>query len=408
MSAQRPDTERVDSATPAARPWLAVAAAGCSTFAAVTTEMLPVGLLTPMAESLGTSVGTAGLALSVSAILAALFAPIVVLAAGGVDRRRILCGLLVLLTAANVLSAVAPSIGWLLASRVVVGFCIGGIWAVAGGLASRLVPERSVGVATSIIFAGIAVASVLGVPLGAMIGELAGWRMAFGAAAGMSLAVLAMAIGTLPALPVRRTITPHLLTRQFANPRVRDGLIITFLIVAGHFMAFTYVRPMMQTLSGIGGEWIGMLLLGYGLAGIAGNLLAGVWAARRVDLTTGIIAFGVGATILAFGPAGDSPQSGAMLLLLWGAAYGGVSVTVQTWMMKASPDVIEASTALNTAIFNAAIAFGAFAGGHVVDAVGMDPLTVVAGALPLLALATVVLSVTRAAGRTRSAECPCH
>ncbi|ERT55535.1 MULTISPECIES: MFS transporter [Alcaligenes] len=156
--------------------WLAVIAVGLATFSVVTTEMLPVGLLTPIADSLQTSTGTAALLISLPALLAALFAPLVVLASGGVDRRRILCGLLALLVMANIASALAPSIAWMLAARVLVGFCMGGIWAIAGGLASRLVPARSVGLATSIIFGGVAAASVLGVPLGALMGELAGWR----------------------------------------------------------------------------------------------------------------------------------------------------------------------------------------------------------------------------------------
>jgi predicted MFS family arabinose efflux permease len=111
----------------ARRPWLAVSAVGLATFSVVTTEMLPVGLLTSIAGSLGTSMGRAGLMISLPALLAALFAPLVVMAAGGMDRRRILCGLLALLVLANLASALAPSLIWLLAARVLVGFCMGGI-----------------------------------------------------------------------------------------------------------------------------------------------------------------------------------------------------------------------------------------------------------------------------------------
>ncbi|WP_049475596.1 MFS transporter, partial [Stenotrophomonas maltophilia] len=171
-------------ATPVHRhPWWAVSAVGLATFSVVTTEMLPVGLLTPVAEDLGASTGTAGLMISLPALLAAVFAPLVVIAAGGIDRRRILCVLLGLLLVANVASALAPGIGWLLAARVLVGFCMGGIWAIAGGLAARLVPAHRIGLATSIIFGGVAAASVLGVPLGALIGDALGWRFAFAAMA---------------------------------------------------------------------------------------------------------------------------------------------------------------------------------------------------------------------------------
>ena len=121
-------------------PWLAVTAIGMATFSVVTTEMLPVGLLTPIADTLDTSTGTAGLMISLPALLAALFAPLLVIAAGSLDRRKILCGLLSLLAIANIASALAQNMAWMLAARVLVGFCMGGIWAIAGGLAARLVP----------------------------------------------------------------------------------------------------------------------------------------------------------------------------------------------------------------------------------------------------------------------------
>lgn len=113
-------------------PWLAVAAMGLATFSVVTTEMLPVGLLTTIAGSLETSTGSAGLMISLPALLAAFFAPLVVIAAGNLDRRWILCGLLGLLVIANIASALAPDMLWMLIARALVGFCMGGIWAVAG------------------------------------------------------------------------------------------------------------------------------------------------------------------------------------------------------------------------------------------------------------------------------------
>ena len=215
----------------ARRPWLAVSAVGLATFSVVTTEMLPVGLLTSIAGSLGTSMGRAGLMISLPALLAALFAPLVVMAAGGMDRRRILCGLLALLVLANLASALAPSLIWLLAARVLVGFCMGGIWAIAGGLAARLVPQASMGLATSIIFGGVAAASVLGVPLGALIGELFGWRWAFGSMALLAAAVLALHLAVIPGLPPSGTTTLRQFGHQLGNRALQRGLMLTFLLV---------------------------------------------------------------------------------------------------------------------------------------------------------------------------------
>ncbi|WP_025139076.1 MFS transporter [Achromobacter sp. DH1f] len=371
--------------------WTGVAAAGLATFCVVTTEMLPVGLLLPIADTLGVSVGSGGLLMFVPGILAALCAPLVVVGARGIDRRRILCGLLLLLAGANLASALAPSMPWLLAARVLVGGCIGGVWAVAGGLAGRLVPPASVGLATAVIFGGVAVASVLGVPLGALIGELAGWRSAFGAMAALSAAVLLFAAWALPPLPVAQSVSSRQLLGQLRNPALRRGLFITLFLVAGHFMAYTFVRPVLQSLAGFDQAWIGPLLFAYGVAGIAGNFLAGGAAARRLRATLMAIVLGLLATLSLLPWLGVLRPGAAGLLLLWGLSYGGVSVALQTWVMQAARDAVEAATSLFVGVFNLAIALGALAGGASVDAWGLPAALLIAAACMLAPLAAVGL-----------------
>ncbi len=370
----------------ARRPWLAVSAVGLATFSVVTTEMLPVGLLTSIAGSLGTSMGRAGLMISLPALLAALFAPLVVMAAGGMDRRRILCGLLALLVLANLASALAPSLIWLLAARVLVGFCMGGIWAIAGGLAARLVPQASMGLATSIIFGGVAAASVLGVPLGALIGDFAGWRWAFGGMAGFSALVLALHMAVLPALPATGSASLRQFSHQLANRRLQAGLALTLLLVAGHFMAFTFVRPLLLTVSGFDAQWMSALLLAYGIAGIAGNFLAGIIAARRTVPSLAAIAMGLLLAPVLFLSVGDSPTGGGAVLLVWGLAYGGVSVGLMTWMMQAAPRAVEIATALYVGVFNIGIALGSWAGGQLVDGWGLHATLWLSGGLAAAAL----------------------
>lgn len=352
-------------------PWLAVGAVGLATFLVVTTEMLPVGLLTPMAEQLGASPGATGLAISLPALLAALFAPLVVLAAGGVDRRRILCGLLALLMAANIACALAPSLGWLLAARVLVGFCMGGIWAVAGGLAARLVPVAAVGLASSIIFGGVAAASVLGVPLGALIGDFAGWRWAFAGMALLSGLVLLLHLAVLPALPVAYSVTLGQFGAQLRNRKLQAGLVLTALLVAGHFAVFTFVRPLLLSRSGVEAQWMGALLFAYGMAGMAGNFLVGVVGSRHAVRVLVAIALGLLCVPLLFLALGGSPMGGSSVLLLWGLAYGGVSVGLMGWMVKAAPQAVEVASSLYVAVFNLGIGLGAWMGGQLVDGPGV-------------------------------------
>lgn len=374
----------------APNPWPAVLAAGLATFSVVTTEMLPVGLLTAIAHALAISTGQAGLMMSVPALLAALFAPLVVVWAGGLDRRRILAALLALLVIANTASALAPSWGWMLAARVVLGVCIGGIWAVAGGLAARLVPPSAMGLANAIIFGGVAAASVLGVPIGALIGDAAGWRWAFGAMALFSGLVLLLHLAVMPALPVHHSLRLAQFLAQWRNRHLQVGLLLTVLLVAGHFMAFTFVRPLLVSVSGFETQWMAALLLAYGLAGMAGNFLAGMAAARQPLLTLGAIALGLLLSPLLLLALGDSQRGGAGVLLFWGLAYGGVSVGLMTWMMKAAPHAIEIAMALYVGVFNIGIALGAWAGGQVVDGWGMYANLWVAASLAAIALLLVL------------------
>lgn len=374
-------------------PWWAVSAVGLATFSVVTTEMLPVGLLTPIAEDLGASTGTAGLMISLPALLAAVFAPLVVIAAGGIDRRRILCALLALLLVANLASALAPGIGWLLAARVLVGFCMGGIWAIAGGLAARLVPADRIGLATSIIFGGVAAASVLGVPLGALIGDALGWRSAFVVMALFSAAVMLLHLRVVPALPVSTSVRPRQFVQQLGQRDLRRGLWLTVLLVSGHFIAFTYVRPLLTSVSGVEASWIGALLFAYGLAGIAGNFIAGPLAARHPRGTLLAIASGLLLTPLLLLWVGGTPSGGIAVLLLWGLAYGGVSVGLMSWMMKAVPQAVEIATALYVGVFNIGIALGAWSGGRLLDGVG--PYATLWAAAVLAASALLMVATTR-------------
>ncbi|MFC6525566.1 MFS transporter [Nonomuraea rubra] len=164
--------------------WLAVTSVAVGTFTVVTSEMLPVGLLTSMAVDLGVSAGTAGLTMTAPGLVAAAAAPLLAIAARRADRRHVLLGLMALLAVANLMAAAAPAYPVLLAARVLTGVSIGGFWAFAAGLGPRLVPERAVGRATSIILGGVSVASVLGVPAATFVSSFAGWRSAFAAAGG--------------------------------------------------------------------------------------------------------------------------------------------------------------------------------------------------------------------------------
>ncbi len=299
--------------------------------------------------------------------------------------------LVAVLVAGNLGAAWAPDFGTMVAARVLVGIGMGGVWAVAAGLAVRLVPAKSAGAATSLVFSGVAVASVLGVPAGTYLGALAGWRAAFLAAAGLGAVVLVAAALLLPRLPAERAVPFGGVLRLTRDPRLRTGLLVVGFLVTGHFAAYTYVRPVLEDVTGVGAGTIGTLLLVYGIAGVAGNFLAGAGAARSPRTTILVIAAVLALTVAVLPRLGGSPALAAVLMVVWGLGYGGVSAGTQTWVLLAAPDAREAASSLFVAVFNGAIALGALAGGLVADRVGVTAVMGTGAALMAGALVTTAV-----------------
>ncbi|MEU8968405.1 MFS transporter [Streptomyces monashensis] len=380
--------------------WTGVCTLAAATFGVVTTEMLPVGLLTSLARALHVSVGTAGLALTLPGLVAAVAAPLLPVAVRRADRRTVLCALLLLLAGADLLTALASAFPVLLAARLLVGVCIGGVWAVAAGLGERLVPGPGAGRATAVVFSGIAVASVLGVPAGTLLGAVAGWRWAFAAMAGLALVVAVRLAAVLPPLPAEGAVRLGTFPRLLRVAPLRWRLITVVLLVTGHFAAYTYVRPVLQRTPGTGPGLVGALLLGYGLAGVAGNFAGGALAARDPRRALRLISAVLGAAVLLLVPATGSTAGSGALLLVWGLAYGGVSVSAQRALSAAVPEAPEAVSALFAGVFNAAIALGALAGGRLADGPGLTAVLVTGAVLAGLAALTPARQTAGAATRS--------
>ena len=380
------------------KAWLAVIAVALAIFAVVSAEMLPIGLLTPIAESMQQSVGHTSLIISTPSLVAAIVAPCVVLVFNRINRRQLLLFFMLLLFISTLVSAMTDTFHWLLLARVLFGMSMGGIWALAGTLAVRLMPPAQVGIATSIIFSGIAAASVLGIPAGVYLGDLFGWRMAFICVAILVGIVFVMLFWSLPSLPVNKVSSLKSSLTVLKKPNVIIGLALTLLIVTGHFSAYTFVRPVLQEISQFSDASIGALLLIYGVFGILGNFVLGFTIQKFLWQTLFSIAFLLTMVLFLFIFFGDSSFVNIGLFLIWGFAYGGVSVSLMTWMIRSAPTQLELASAFNVAVFNLSIGLGAFAGGLIYDGLGLWLNLVCASVLTCIAATLVFINRSKQTG----------
>ncbi|NNH69676.1 MFS transporter [Nocardia uniformis] len=386
--ADTPPSQHLSPRASDRRGWLGVVTLAGGTFTVVTSEMLPVGLLTPMSDALRISTGAAGLSLTVTGLVAAVSAPLLTAWCGRFDRRLMLGVLMALVVLGNLGTAWSPNFGTLTAARVLVGIGMGGVWAIAAGLAVRLVPSRSVGPATSLVFSGVAVASVLGIPAGTYIGALIGWRAAFVVTAVLALGVLVAMVVLLPNLPAERSTSLRAALGRARDPRVRTGLIVVAFLVTGHFAAYTYIRPVLEDRAAADASQIGTLLLVYGITGVAGTFAAGSLAVRSPRRTLVAIATVLAATVLLLPVLGSALPVAGLLMAVWGLSYGGVSVTSQIWLATSAPDARESVSALFVGVFNAAIATGALIGGLITDRLGVESALLLGGLLAVAAATT--------------------
>ncbi|HXD61797.1 MAG TPA: MFS transporter [Lacisediminihabitans sp.] len=379
------------SADPKPASWAGVVSLGLGIFAIVMSEFLPASLLPRIAGDLGVSVGAAGQSVTVTAAAAALSALFISVVLPRADRRRVMIGLTLLALLSDVFVALAPNLPTLLASRLLLGVALGGFWAMATAMAAQLVHADHIGRALTVINAGVSVATIVAVPLGAWLGESWGWRGVFLLGAGVALMALALQTVTLPHVAPGAVGGIRALGSTLRSGIVIGGLLGILLVFSGHFGGFTYIRSAAQSVSGIDAGGLALLLLVFGIANVLGTALSGVVADRAIRVA--VLLF---PAILGIGMLGMLLTGGSLLGLfiaaaLWGFGFGGVPTAVLTWGARTEPDRLEQIGGLIVTVCNIAIALGAIVGGILVDRVSTSTpllfgaLAVVAGGIVLVA-----------------------
>ncbi len=377
---------------------LALWALALSAFAIGTTEFVIVGLIPTIAASLGVSVPSAGLLVSLYALGVAVGAPVLTALTGRVPRKKLLLALMVLFTIGNLLAWLAPGYATLMGARVLTGLAHGVFFSIGSTIATGLVSKDKAASAIALMFSGLTVALVTGVPLGTFIGQTFGWQATFLAVAGLGVvAILGSALLVPDNIPMR---PPTSLATQFAvlrKPRLLLVYAMTTLGYGGTFIAFTYLAPILQEISGFAASSVSLVMLVYGVSVAFGNIWGGKLADRYGPVRALQTVFALLALVLLVLTFTASNRWLALAtVLLWGAvAFGnvpGLQVYVGQRAARDAPQALDVASGLNIAAFNVGIALGAWAGGLVVANYGLMATPwigalVVLGALLLITLA---------------------
>jgi predicted MFS family arabinose efflux permease len=373
---------------------LALLALAISAFAIGTTEFISVGLLPLIAKDLHIPVTTAGLTVSLYALGVTFGAPVLTSLTSSMSRKTLLLWIMIIFIIGNSIAASATTISVLLAARIIAALSHGVFMSIGSTIAADLVPANRRASAISIMFSGLTVATVTGVPFGTFIGQQFGWRMAF---------ILIVAIGII-GLIANMVLVPSFLKKgtqtslgdQFkllTNGRLLLVFIITALGYGGTFVVFTYLAPLLQDITGFKEGTVAIILLGYGVAIAIGNMVGGKLSNRNPigSLFYMFIVQAVVLFVLMF--TAPFKVAGLITIIFMGLLafmnVPGLQVYVVMLAERFVPSAVDVASAINIAAFNAGIAIGSYLGGVITDSIGLIHTTWIGA---LMVLGAVILT----------------
>ncbi|MDO6461186.1 MFS transporter [Granulosicoccaceae sp. 1_MG-2023] len=379
---------------------IALFALTLSAFAIGTTEFVIVGLVPTIAQDLAVSLPSAGLLVSLYALGVAIGAPVLTALTGRWNRKWVLLTLMSLFIIGNLLAWMAPNYASLITARILTGLAHGVFFSIGSTIATSLVSKEKEASAIAIMFTGLTVALVTGVPLGTFIGQTFGWRATFLIVAALGAIAL---IGSALLVPNNLKQSAPATLRQQLEVITHTRLLLVYAMTAigygGSFTAFTYLTPILEQVSGFASGVVGVLLLVYGISVATGNIWGGKLADRLGPTSALYIIFtGLAAILFLLTFTAYNPVAVVITLMLWGAfAFGnvpGLQVYVVQLAERYTPHSVDVASGLNIAAFNIGIAGGAWLGGHVEEDMGLMHTPWIGGAIVLSALILIRISST--------------
>lgn len=377
---------------------LALLALTISAFAIGTTEFVIVGLIPTIAAQLDVTMPSAGLLVTIYAIGVAIGAPILTALTSRVPRKLLLVGLMVLFTVGNLLAWQSPGYESLVIARLLTGLAHGVFFSIGATIATSLVVKEKAASAIAIMFGGLTVALVTGVPLGTFIGQHFGWRETFLAVSLLGVLAIIVSLFLIPNdIQNKASASIRDQLRVLTHPRLLLIYTVTALGYGGVFTTFTFLAPMMQELAGFSASAVSWILLAYGIAVAIGNIWGGKLADRYGAVRALSFIFAVLAALLLIFQFTASHSTAALLTIVAMGVFAfgnvpGLQVYVVQKAEQYTPNAVDVASGLNIAAFNVGIALGSVIGGQTVTSLGLAQTPWIGALIVVAALLLIALS----------------